>query len=370
MARKQSEAIDQPKTNFIIHEGRKCRLQPHAEGYRYRCRAAGREADLYYAVPLKQAKEALRKDLEKGETKRRADSAATLEQVVKAYEAMPKRSGKKASSVNIGRLRGIVRLVLGKELDKVALSAAGPKLWEAYQAARQGGKLDLSTRGPEHYAINSAVKGALKLFARKLRPKYLDAGITIPENVRDVEMLKEMTLPRAPVKDAELKQEWAKLKDTDKAKWRAVGLARFAGMRQQEIQAIHREWIVMHEGVVFALLQDRPEKLFLHKTGSMYRAPIINSELAADLLTAGEGPLVVPETTCPSMWFGREPQAWVKRFTKARKPLHRLRGLYADDVKKMNEQAELAHQKGLQAAAAALGHGRNTATTEKHYTTP
>lgn len=57
----------------------------------------------------------------------------------------------------------------------------------------------------------------------------------------------------------------------------------------------------------------------------------------------------------------------MKKFTgTAKMPLHRLRGLYADDVKKLTEDATAAHLAGVKAAADALGH-TNTQTTVQSY---
>ncbi len=57
----------------------------------------------------------------------------------------------------------------------------------------------------------------------------------------------------------------------------------------------------------------------------------------------------------------------MRRWTgDATKPLHRLRGLYADDVAKLTEAAVRARMEGIQAASAALGH-TSTATTVNHY---
>ena len=57
----------------------------------------------------------------------------------------------------------------------------------------------------------------------------------------------------------------------------------------------------------------------------------------------------------------------IKPFTgTAGMPLHRRRGLYADDVKKLTQDAVAAHLAGVKAASQNLGH-TNTATTEKSY---
>jgi hypothetical protein len=67
-------------------------------------------------------------------------------------------------------------------------------------------------------------------------------------------------------------------------------------------------------------------------------------------------------------WIMRKPQAWLKEFTGAAlSPLHRLRGLYADHVKRETEEAILARQAGIKAASEALGH-TTIKTTVDHYT--
>ena len=50
----------------------------------------------------------------------------------------------------------------------------------------------------------------------------------------------------------------------------------------------------------------------------------------------------------------------------ARKPLHRLRGLYADELARLTADAVAARLAGVRAASESLGH-TTTATTERHY---
>ena len=69
-------------------------------------------------------------------------------------------------------------------------------------------------------------------------------------------------------------------------------------------------------------------------------------------------------------WIQRAPQAWLKTYTGAAKaPLHRLRGLYADQIKRETEQAILARAAGIKAASEALGH-TTVETTVDHYLDP
>jgi hypothetical protein len=72
-------------------------------------------------------------------------------------------------------------------------------------------------------------------------------------------------------------------------------------------------------------------------------------------------------TTNRTHWFQTYPQDWLRPFMgKERKPLHRLRGLYADEVFKVTEMARAAYLAGLEAARDALGH-TSTDTTRNSY---
>lgn len=364
--------IDQSLTKgkevpYILHEGRRCTLVPHADGWRYRCRAAGREMDIYLLGNLRGAKEALRARLEKGETGKRPAKDTDLETLLAVYATLPKRASAATARTNSTRLRAACRVGSKREPRKVMVSEVGPKFWERYQTAKQGGTLDLSTRRPENTAINHTVRGARDIFIKRLRPAFAERGIIIPTDAMECQLLPEMTLPKPAADDAAMLKAWAALKATDLAMWRTVGLARFAGLRKDEIASITRDWLLQVGDAVYVVMRDRPEEGYLHKTGKSYRALIIHPELAADLLACGTGPLIdVPGHR--GKWFANSPQKWVKQFTgKALKPLHRLRGLYADEVASITEQAVLARAEGVKAAAEALGHGKNTKTTEKHY---
>lgn len=369
------------------------RLTPHQGGWRLRSRARGDELDWHFPqCSLTTAKrEALERFESAKEEARPAASTATLEDVVTAYEAMPKKAGVTSAYNNVTRLRSIVRTVHGKELDRIYVSMVGPKLWEAFMAEKQGGRLDLSMSGRKarNTAINAAVRQAAALFIPRLRPGYKERGIEIPADATVIQWLPTMRLPQPPAKEG-LIEAWQRLLTTNEregagnerqingkransngdstALYWTVGLARFAGLRQQEISACHRHWIVRDTTGFYVQLQDRPEEGFTSKTGEPYRALIINPEFAEQLWQRGKGPIVtVPDGISNLHWFKFHPQKWLKPFTgAARMPLHRLRGLYADDVAKLTRDAVAAHLAGIQAASDALGH-TNTTTTKKSY---
>ena len=69
-------------------------------------------------------------------------------------------------------------------------------------------------------------------------------------------------------------------------------------------------------------------------------------------------------------WFIRYPQKWLHDHgVTAAKPLHRLRGLYADHIAKLTQDAVAAQMAAIRAAQSNLGH-TSSATTERHYLTP
>lgn len=145
-----------------------------------------------------------------------------------------------------------------------------------------------------------------------------------------------------------------------------IGLARFAGLRQGEILACRRSWIEGRDGGAVVRLMDRFADGHTTKTGREYTAPILHPALAEYLLALPAGAPVIARPDA-AQWIAREPQQWVRPFVPgARLPLHRLRGLYADQIKRETETAIIARQAGLQAAQRALGH-TTPETTERHY---
>lgn len=357
------------ETQVVIWQRQRYRLIPHRDGWRIRSRARGDEFDWQFpACSAATARKMALQRFEEERTARPARTAATLEDVVTAYNDMPKKAGAESAYNNVCRLRTVVKLALGKELDRVLVSEAGPKLWNAYMAKRQGGKLDLSIRRPEHASINAAVRGAASLFIPRLRPGYQERGIEIPADATVIQWLQEVKSIKPPADDAAMQEAWRKL---DGALYWTVGLARFAGLRQSEISACCGGWIIEDGGAVYVEMRDRPEEGWYSKTGEIYRAMVINDEFAQKLLQLPPGHIVTtPGDMSRGWWFERKPQVWLKPFTgDAKKPLHRLRGLYADDVKKLTQDAVAAHLAGVKAASQALGH-TSTATTEKSYLTP
>lgn len=355
-------------TTTVFWKRKRYRLTPFRDGWRIRSRARGDEFDWFFPACSAAKARSLALERFEGEavTLRPPSSTATLEDVASAYLEMPKKAGEASAYNNVTRLRSVVRLALGKELGRVFVTEAGPKLWNAYMAAKQGGKLDLAKRRLENAAINAAVRGAASMFIPRLRPGYRERGIAIPDDATVIQWLPTMKLPKPQAADVAMIEAWREM-PRDALFW-AVGLARFAGLRQQEASGCQRDWIIEDRGGIFVEMRDRPEQGWLSKTGEIYRARIINPAFAAELLVMPPGLIVhTPPGMSRLHWFRFYPQEWLKPFTgAARMPLHRLRGLYADDVKRITEDAVAAHLAGVKAASEALGH-TSTATTERSY---
>lgn len=352
----------------VVWQQRAYTLTPFRDGWRIRSRQRGNEFDWQFpACSAAKARELALDRFDEVAPIRASRGVASLEEVVQIYKDLPKRAGEVSAYNNVTRLRAVVRAVTGKSLDRVLVTAICPQLWYDFFAAKQGGRLDLANRRAGNAAINSAVKSASSIFIPRLRPLYKAIGIEIPDDATSIQWLPEMKIPRAAVNFNELEFAWGQIQGSPL--FFVVGLARFAGLRQQEISACRRDWIVEDGGAVYVEMRDRPEQQFLSKTGEIYRALVTHAAFAAELLACPAGEIVrlTPVEGIRYRWFERAPQAWLRKFTgSAKKPLHRLRGLYADEVAKLTQDAVAARLAGVKAASQALGH-TNTQTTERSY---
>ena len=314
---------------------------------------------------LLEAKRVAKNHLEETAAKRRSKGSETVEDATKLYLEMPKRCSPIAAEHNVGRLKRMIALTWGKTLAQVKLSEIGPKLWKEFMAKKQGGKLDLSTRRVENAAINSAVRQACSIFIPALRPIYAEHKMIVPEDATVVQWLPMIKAPPPTADIDNMDSSIEELATIALDMYLCLGLARWAGLRRAEIKACRREWLQEDRGQLFVHLHDRPEEGYLTKTGAIYRAMVINLDFAKTLLSIPKGMLIVnPSTTDRDGWFEREPQNWLRPYTgKAKKPLHRLRGLYADDVRRITEEAIHARSAAIKAASQNLGHTRRCLKT-------
>lgn len=369
---KKGRAIDHklPTVGATLKwDGREIPMLQHRDGWRLRSRSKSFPVDYFFATAsLPEAKRLARAKLaEMPEPTKRAKG--TLEDAVQLYLAAPKRCSQDSSEGNVSRLRSVVRKAFNdsaKTLSEVPVEYLSA-LWPAYVAARQGKpQPDFSTRRAENYGINSAIKQAASIFIPSLRPYYRRHGLEIPQDATTIIWLPLPQKVQHEANDAGMIEAWRELRASDVDMWLTVGLARFAGLRQSEILACRGKWIVAKGAATYVEMRDREEDDYFTKTGRTYRALILEPELAEFLRACNpESPVLTKPD--PSRWIQHEPQAWLKQFTgEAKAPLHRLRGLYADHVKRDTEEAILAHQAAIRAASQALGH-TSTATTEAHY---
>ena len=69
-------------------------------------------------------------------TSTKSASRGTIQQLVDIYFASPRRSSLVVAKGNVSRLRTIVRLVHGKDMQDVPIAALSAKLWSEYQHLR------------------------------------------------------------------------------------------------------------------------------------------------------------------------------------------------------------------------------------------
>ena len=345
----------------------------------------------------------------------------SLEALAAIYRAVPKRTKPVVGTNNISRLRTVCRVALNRELADVTCREVGPELWQRYQiAALAPLPFDLTTRRRENIAINAAVRAARCLFLASLLPHYRAAGLDARPDAGNAVILPVPYVPPSDVDDAALVQAWSVLASSRKSVeigpdqnlrlWLAIGLARFAGLRREEIARLRGTWIEERGGSVRIVLRDRPEEQWWTKTGKPYVAQVIEPEVAAWLLEAkcsaspcgregalkqntrrspvgakvpsskiapiqseSSGGYLIPDPPDGgdrARWFSHEPQRWLRAHgVTGGKPLHRLRGLYADHIATLTADAVTARLAGVKAAQNALGHTTRS-TTEAHYLTP
>lgn len=353
----------------IKWDGRWLPMFPQAGGWRLRSRSKSFPVDFFLSTPsLPEAKRLAREKLSALPPKQER-TKGTLEDAAQLYLSAPKRCNMDTAQGNISRLRSVVRDAWGKTLDQVQVDQLA-ELWPAYVAAKQGGKQpDYATRRRENHGIVSAMKQAASVFLPALWPYYKRQGIFLPSDAVTIIWPAVSALERPEAQDEALIAAWTKLRKDDVDLWLVVGLARFAGLRQSEILAFRGKWLEWNGPVPYVRIQDREEDGFFNKTGAKYSALLLNPDLA-QYLAAMEPDQALLSRPDAARWIQRDPQEWLKKgefCPDAKAPLHRLRGLYADDVRERTEKALLAQEGAILEASRNLGH-TNPKTTKKHYT--
>jgi hypothetical protein len=339
------------------------------KGWRMRSRSIHRRVD-YFTGTLNKAvaRRLCLAHLAELKTGKPRPTTRTLEDVVACYHTMAKRAGMATEKLNIRSLRQVVQAVTGKDLRHYYLHDLGPDLWAKYQAIKQGlPRVDLSIRRAAHTSINTTVRAAVSMFIPKLRPGYERAGLTIPTNTCSVQWLQTLKRRPAGFREAEMLDAWAGLTD-QRALWFAVALARFAGLRKEEIGGCRGGWLVRHDGVWCLEIRDRESEGWYTKTGAHYFAMITHPALIEALQAVPPDDLVIGAISNRTNWLDRGPQQWLRPFMGTReeiyRPLHRLRAAYLASIQR--EALIEMQQAATRKASAQAGHTQTT-TTSRHY---
>jgi integrase len=339
----------------------------HGKGWRLRSRSIHRRVDFFTGTTNKAtARKLAREHLETLKSGKPLPTTKTLADVVECYRSMAKRAGAVTEKLNVRMLTHVVRTVTGRELRMVHLHEIGPEMWSKYQAMRQGmNRVDLATRRTCHISINSALRAAVSIFIPKLRPQYARAGLDIPADACSVQWLQQPRHNPGTFPEDVMEAAWALL--ADRPLWFALALARFAGLRKEEITACRGKWLVQHEGVWCIELRDRQKDGFFTKTGAHYFAMITHPALIEAMQSVPSEELAVSSALKNrTNWLDRAPQRWLRQFMDddISKPLHRLRAAYLTSIRR---DALIRMQgQAVKEAASAGGH-TSTNTTSRHY---
>lgn len=367
----------------FTHDGRRYSVVLTRSGYRMRCRARGRELDFHSgthngAIAVEKAK-AFLANRDK-DTRHSRESGGFLVALVEVYNKIPRRASDKVAKNNGSALKSICREI-GRNLETVGCQEIGPEFWERFQRAaltNRGLSYDLSARRREHIAINSRVRAARSLFLKRFHRHYRKAGLSVRPDAADYDRLQQPYVPPAPIDDGRLLQKWQELRpngqfrdNESKRLWLTIGLARFAGLRRNEICALCVGWM---DGP-FIAMRDRPEEGWQHKTGRPYYPEVINDELLDWIegfcATHPANTYIVPSPEDGGrerkLWFQHVPRRWLKaNGFVARQPLHRLRGLYADQHARERKEERLAKREAIKRAQENLGHGSAKTTLDSY----
>jgi len=233
--------------SFVLFEGRRYPLSLEGRGWRLRSRSAKWPVDVLLGYGSRKWAEAeAKKRLREGALTKAKPCLGTLEELITAYKSMPKRAGVAAAAVAECRLRSCVRLVTGRELDAVKVSEINAAFWLRYTALRQGLPVaDLSTRRVDGTAINAAMRQAASIFIPRLRPAFAALGFEIAPDASVIQWLPTIRTEKPNV-GRNLIDDWRSLncnvgRNSNDARgrtalWLAIGLARFAGLRRDEIE--------------------------------------------------------------------------------------------------------------------------------------
>jgi integrase len=302
---------------------------------------------------------------------RLASGGHDLEEVAQAYLRLPIPVLPETKHHNVMRLRAVIGEVFGCELEDVKAKLPTFRLWTDYVAAKHGGTADLTTPRRENISIQSTLRAAASVFAKKLDHLYEEQGICLDfANLRRVPSLPVPTIERSAIDVSKLEKA---LPDAPLPIRIAVGLALHAGLRSKEIKFCASHWIVQEGEHWRVVLKPRPDEGFIPKgkpDGTAWLSGLIlDPEFGAFLASLPDGKLVKPEGISEGWFYDHVLPDWVRQFVPREvdtKAIHALRRVYAQRVQARFASKLLASEVGLDAARVALGH-KSSSVTLNHY---
>jgi len=239
-------------------------------------------------------------------------------------------------------------------------------LVESWMTAMQGGRtLDRRTRRQVNISINSTYKHARDVFARKLMDeKYAHLKLPDLQSFLSVPLLPTPAAhwTRIPRTQLEAMMEAAEtLRHTKPDLWRVNLLLRRLGLRNSELAAARRNWIIETETGHALAVEDRPD---YQLKGVRPRTLPLSPDVAEAVLSVEppDAHLILPlgNKTDRLALIEREHNQWLRPFIPDRiKGNHELRK-HAGSMVLTNH--------GLAAAQRFLGHSSQL-TTERWYAT-
>lgn len=300
----------------------------------------------------------------------------TIGEIVKLYESeivKHARINPKTARMNGRALIRILELVFpGKQVEEMRADVLTRKLvldWREERRKRDGAEPD-----DLHFnaCLNTELRKAQCVFSKRARADVF-RKLRLPElsGFLDVANLPEPKRQWTPIPAAvleEMDRDAAELKDTDPQLWVIYELARYGGLRSEEIQSIRRHWLEPRgKDFLIAIVQRDgrrdPSKAGFRPKSRDRRVPIAGARVKSWLKALGDRGkhdlLIQARTETERMeLIQRTACAWVAKYIPERTMrLHELR---------KQAGSEIATRENSVAAAAEFL-GDTIAVAERHY---
>gem|GEM_PF-1625643 len=209
-------------------------------------------------------------DGEPEKVKKKGRRVPTVGEIIEAYKTGDRHVRSRTSKdyeLCLLRILTDVKGIDKEAAKKIRISELTGDLVRSFQALKQGGgnAVDYVTPAKVHTGINSAVRQARGLFAKKAMTTYERAGIEIPENIQGflrVQYLRELShrysdnpIPKEQID--KLNNDLPALKEKDERLWVIHLMIRLMGLRDSEIDRARRHWLVQRGEGIFLVINRR-----------------------------------------------------------------------------------------------------------------